>query len=173
MMETATKRSLISSARMMRRRLSSSSTSVIKPSSAGSGIANIPNNKTNINNRDPTACRPNQKCDPYDQGGRPMEMTQIQTLRSTINDRWIVDDDHASIRRTFRHDDYLSGARFVAKMAAVAELQSHYPELTLDRVIKRRSSWTVETTVRCQTKVLRGLSTHDFHLAMVSRIVVA
>jgi pterin-4a-carbinolamine dehydratase len=97
-----------------------------------------------------------------------MAFDQIQMLRSTINHQWIVADDHASILRKFRHVDYLSGARFVAKMAALAEWNAHYPALTLDRVIiHQRSSWTAETTIRCQTKVLQGLSTHDFHLAMV------
>jgi pterin-4a-carbinolamine dehydratase len=96
-----------------------------------------------------------------------MAHAQIQMLLSTINHQWIVADDHASICRKFRHVDYLSGARFVAKMAALAEWNAHYPALTLDRVIYQRS-WTAETTIRCQTKVLQGLSTHDFHLAMVS-----
>lgn len=97
-----------------------------------------------------------------------MQLPQIQSLRSTIDAKWVVDDDHTSIVRTFRHPDFLSGARFVQKMAAVAEVNAHYPELRLDRVIRKRS-WAVETTIRCRTTVLQGLSTHDFHLAMVGQ----
>lgn len=115
--------------------------------------------------KDPTASRPNKLCDPYDQGGRPMPAAQIQSLRSTISKEWMVEDDCALVR-AFRHPDFLSGARFLQKVAAVAEMNAHFPLMQLDRTITKRA-WIVESTIRCHTKVLQGLSTHDFHLAMV------
>jgi pterin-4a-carbinolamine dehydratase len=78
----------------------------------------------------------------------------------------------AALVRDFYHDDFGQGARFLGThLAAVAQLQNHFPSLLLDRRIVRKQ-WEVVTTVRCHTKVLGGLSTDDFYLAMVRTTTV-
>jgi pterin-4a-carbinolamine dehydratase len=68
--------------------------------------------------------------------------------------------------RSFQHPDFLSASRFLHTMAAVAQLNAHYPSLSMERKIIHRH-WYVISTVKCHTTVLGGLSTFDFHLALV------
>ena len=134
------------------------------------------------------AKRPNAKCDPYGQGGKRMSNVQVQQLLTTLHDDWQVivqdkengidntDDSHnqdqsllpiVAIQRQFVHDDFLAGAHFVQKVAAVGVMHNHYPlsiELTR-RIVQQQ--WQTCTYITCQTRVLEGLSTHDFHFAMV------
>jgi pterin-4a-carbinolamine dehydratase len=123
---------------------------------------------------DPLAKRPNQKCDPYGQEGKPLSMTDATMLKSTIHSQWTFEMNEEdltvplSLTRHFIHPDYLSGARFLHKIAAVAQINNHFPSvLSLERRIVKKN-WQVVTSVRCRTLVLGGLSRHDFHLAMVS-----
>ena len=123
---------------------------------------------------DPSAKRPNQICDPYGQGGKPLTMTDATMFKSNIHPQWTleIDDENdpnvpMSLTRQFIHPDYLSGARFLHKIAAVAQVNNHFPSnLSLERRIVKKN-WQVVTVVNCRTVVLGGLSRHDFHLAMV------
>lgn len=126
---------------------------------------------------DPTAKRPNKMCDPYGQGGKPLSRDQVEGLLPTIHSDWQVEEDDASdapdaLRREFVHTDFLSGARFISSLAAVAQMNAHFPSLTLERRIARKN-WQTVTAVRCHTLVLGGLSTNDFHLAMVSTVCLS
>jgi pterin-4a-carbinolamine dehydratase len=72
-----------------------------------------------------------------------------------------------ALEREFVSTDFLSGAKLLQKLAAVAQLDNHFPaSLTLSRKIVRKE-WQVVTAVQCHTTVLGGLSTNDFHLAML------
>ena len=118
---------------------------------------------------DPMAKRPNFRCDPYGQGGKPLALEEAESLLSTIDKAWEIEKEGEkpwAIVREFIHPDFLNGASFVGKMAAVAEMNAHFPSVTLDRRIVCKQ-WQVVTQIRCHTFVLGGLSTHDFHLAMV------
>jgi pterin-4a-carbinolamine dehydratase len=69
--------------------------------------------------------------------------------------------------REFIHPDYLSGARFIQKIAAIAQMNNHYPTvLQLHRHIVQKK-WHIVSICQCQTYVLGGLSRNDYHLAMV------
>ena len=71
------------------------------------------------------------------------------------------------LERQFRHANYLQGAQFLQKMAAVAVVNNHYPlQLQLERQIIKKQ-WHVVSCLKLQTKVLQGLSSNDFFLAMV------
>lgn len=131
---------------------------------------------------DPLAKRPNQKCDPYGQGGKPLELTQAQSLHATVDDAWQLEYSGNSISnattldsdlplalvREFYVTDFIQAARLASVVAAAAQLQNHFPAITIDRRIARKGEWQTLVKVRCNTLVLGGLSTHDFHLAMVS-----
>jgi len=119
---------------------------------------------------DPMAKRPNFRCDPYGQGGKPLALKEAENLLATVDGAWNIEknnDKPWAIVREFIHPDFLAGARFVHKMAAVAEMNAHYPSIILDRRIVHKQ-WQIVTKIQCHTFVLGGLSTHDFHLAMVS-----
>jgi len=134
---------------------------------------------------DATAKRPNQVCDPYGQGGKPLAAAEVKVLLSTIDKEWKVEqqtkkikdeneeeDTHpVALTREFRHTDFLAGSRFLHRLAAVAELNAHFPVLTLERRIVKKN-WVTVSTARCHTTVLGGLSRHDFHLAMVRKLLV-
>jgi pterin-4a-carbinolamine dehydratase len=82
------------------------------------------------------------------------------------------DDDGAevvpfAIARDFWHDDYMQGAQFLTHVAAVAQMNDHYPhQVTLERTLSsREKAWKVRTRVVCRTLVLGGLSHHDYFLA--------
>lgn len=131
---------------------------------------------------DPTAKRPNRVCDPYGQGGQPLSSTEVNSLLATIHHDWKVEtksndvDEHSgqniisclpvALIREFSHMDFLSGSRFLHRLAAVAEMNAHFPSLMLERRIAKKN-WVTVSTARCHTTVLGGLSRHDFHLAMV------
>jgi len=132
---------------------------------------------------DPMARRPTVKCDPYGQGGKPMSSVEAEALLFTLHSDWTLlplqsapdnkndknDAPPHSLERTFVHSDFLQGAALVQTLAAVAVVNNHFPaRITLERRIVRKQ-WQVVTRVHCHTVVLGGLSTHDFHLAMVSR----
>lgn len=119
---------------------------------------------------DPTTKRPNEKCDPYGQNGKPLRRTDAEPLLATIDSEWTLQHGEKgevplSLRRDFQHADFLSGARFLHKLAAVCVVHNHYGQLALNRTIVKKQ-WRVISTVILQTTVLGGLSTHDFHLAM-------
>jgi pterin-4a-carbinolamine dehydratase len=114
-------------------------------------------------------------------------MEAAKALQATVHPSWRLeqgvptndddDDDEqpppAALVRDFIHNDFGQGARFLGNhVAAVAQLQNHFPALFLDRRIVRKQ-WQVVTTVRCHTRVLGGLSTDDFYLAMVRTMRLA
>ena len=131
----------------------------------------------NQNRPDPFDRRPNAKCDPYGQSGKPLPLSEAKALLVTVDPQWKITDDGddgeskppQALVREFVFPDFMAGSKFLAKIAAVAQLNIHFPSLTLERrIIPNKKAWQVVTTVRCHTLVLGGLSTHDFHLAMVS-----
>lgn len=107
-----------------------------------------------------------------------MSKSEAERLQSTIHADWKLEErgiDETTngaevapiaICREFYHPDFLTGARFVQRIAAVAQINAHFPSIKLDRRIFRKN-WQVVTTVRCHTLTLGGLSSHDFFIAMV------
>lgn len=105
-----------------------------------------------------------------------MEEGTAQSLRATVDDAWqlllLLQDDTngtnipTALVREFIVPDFVHGARLTSAVAAAAQLQNHFPRITMDRRIVRKE-WQTFVQVQCHTVVLGGLSTHDFHLAMV------
>lgn len=145
----------------------------------------VPESVCQTKRNDPTTKRPNRVCDPFQQGGKPLDAIQVQDLLTTLHQDWRVqtttnipnndcpnETNHKSVAqpvaliREFYHTDFLVGSRFLQKIAAVAELNAHFPTLQLQRQINQKK-WITRSSVRCHTLVLGGLSRHDFHLALV------
>lgn len=121
---------------------------------------------------DPLARRPNQICDPYGQGGKPLSREDAQGLLAAVEKDWslVPEDSPTLLVRDFYHKDFMEGSKFVAKIAAVAHMNNHYPSIYLERRLLPKS-WQVTTRVKCSTPTLRGLSYNDFHIAMVKRMI--
>jgi pterin-4a-carbinolamine dehydratase len=139
---------------------------------------------------DPFARRPNQICDPYGQGGKPLSLEDAQRLLTTVSDEWELNATTTSptessgdnnnreemmiptfLSREFPHADFMEGSSFLTHVAAVAQMNDHFPSLHLERRLdSRNKAWGVVSTVTCHTKVLQGLSHHDFFLATVRAI---
>lgn len=122
---------------------------------------------------DPFARRPNQICDPYGQGGKPLSREDAQGLLATVEKDWslVPEDSPTLLVRDFYHKDFMEGSKFVAKIAAVAHMNNHYPSIYLERRLLPKA-WQVVTSVRCCTPTLGGLSYNDFHIAMVRRMIL-
>jgi len=127
---------------------------------------------------DPFARRPNKKCDPYGQEGKPLSNEDASRLLTTVDKDWEIQyqqDSNVpfSIQREFQHSDFIQASQFLTSLAAVAQLNDHYPTFRLERRMdKKHKVWKVYTTVECRTFVLQGLSHHDFFIATVCRSVV-
>ena len=118
---------------------------------------------------DPLARRPNKICDPYGQGGKPLSREQTEHLLATLEDGWRLipeTNDPTGLVREFYHKDFIAASQFVAKIAAVAHVNNHYPSILLERRLLPKA-WQVVTRVECRTLTLEGLSYNDFHMAMV------
>lgn len=128
---------------------------------------------------DPLARRPNQVCDPYGQGGKPMSLSNANDLMKTLEQDWTLvrapqreeDEPPVSLMREFYHSDYLTASRFVSHVAAVGHNNNHYPSIFLERRLLKKA-WQVVTTVRCQTPTLGGLSHHDFFIGTMIDVEV-
>jgi len=109
-----------------------------------------------------------------DEGEKRMSRKEAKTLLITVNDAWEIKFNKKSQRRLpsllvreFVLVDYLAGARFVQRIATVAQILNHFPPtIRLERRIVSNSLQTV-CRIECGTTVLKGLSRPDFQLAMV------
>ena len=125
---------------------------------------------------DPFARRPNKVCDPYGQEGKPLTGPEAEKLLKTVRPEWILQGDGyengnvpTQLTRSFEHPDFITGASFLTHVAAVAQMNNHFPSMRLERRLdSKRKQWVVESTVTCHTFVLQGLSHHDFFVATVS-----
>lgn len=152
-----------------------------------------------VHRPDPTARRPTRVCDPYGQGGRPLEHSDAKGLLSTLDNGWfligsstenvkiedsinsttkstaeILNRIPKSLTKEFFHPDFICGSKFISIVSAVAHNNNHYPKISLERrLMKREKAWRVVTKICCYTPTLGGLSFNDFHVAMLVDVEVA
>ncbi len=135
---------------------------------------------------DPTARRPNKKCDPYGLNGKPLTDNEAESQLTHLDPGWMLSGDSDNgeekgdgwtpkyLKKEFYHLTYLDGSTFISKLAAVAHLNNHYFTMKLERrLLKREKNWRIVSTILCNTEILGGLSYHDFHIAMLIDIEVA
>jgi len=138
---------------------------------------------------DPTARTPTKKCDPYGQEGKPLTYDKAMELLQTLDTQWTLQLPQTSIMegvmikdvpppvslyRQFYHASFMDGAKFLSVIAAVAHNNNHFPEISLQRrLVKDSKGWEFMTLCTCYTPTLKGLSHHDFHLALMVDVEVA
>eukprot|EP00934_Nitzschia_sp_Nitz4_P000046 Nitzschia sp. Nitz4//scaffold260_size33533//25408//26125//NITZ4_007881-RA/size33533-augustus-gene-0.13-mRNA-1//1//CDS//3329544689//46//frame0 len=130
---------------------------------------------------DPFARRPNKKCDPYGQGGKPLSSDDAHRLMGTVGSGWelkhnkgeIESDMPQILERSFEHPDFMSASSFLTHIAAVAQMNDHFPSMKVERKLDSRLKvWRNVSTISCRTFVLEGLSHHDFFLATLIDVEV-
>ena len=147
------------------------------PAVSPASLSTVHSFSSSTSRPDPFARRPNKKCDPYGQEGKPLSFEEAKKLSLTVQDEWKLQQsskeqrDVLVLTRDFEHGDFLSGASFLKHIAAVAQMNDHFPSLNLERRLdSRNKKWAVVSSITCHTKVLQGLSHHDFFLATVSNV---
>ncbi|MBI2970964.1 MAG: 4a-hydroxytetrahydrobiopterin dehydratase [Candidatus Aenigmarchaeota archaeon] len=92
-----------------------------------------------------------KKCVPCEGGAAPLTKKQIEPYRNQITGWELVDD--AALRKKFRFKNFREAMAFVNKVAALAEQESHHPDI--------RIAWN-KVTLELSTHAIQGLSENDF-----------
>ncbi len=95
-------------------------------------------------------------CTPCRGGIPPMTAEAAEGLHGQAPD-WTLRDDAKRIERTFRFRNFREAFAFVERAAALAETESHHPEI--------RFGWGF-ATVSLHTKKIKGLHENDFIMAV-------
>ena len=93
-------------------------------------------------------------CVPCRGGVPPLTADQIRPLSDEVKDWHVVNNHH--IEREFRFPDFKTALGFTNKVGAIAEEQSHHPDIFL--------AWG-KVVVKIWTHKIDGLTESDFILA--------
>ena len=94
-------------------------------------------------------------CTPCRGGVPPLTREEAERLHAQAPAWQLVDDAHR-IERTFRLANFGAALAFVQEVGALAERESHHPDITF--------GWGY-ATVSLRTKKIKGLHENDFILA--------
>ena len=97
----------------------------------------------------------NKKCTPCEVGAIPLQPVEIKNMLKDLEDGW-TSEDHKSIQKTFKFDDFMGAMDFANRIADLAEEEGHHPTLTV--------SWG-KLKVKLMTHKIKGLHENDFILA--------
>ena len=95
------------------------------------------------------------RCEPCEKGAPPIRGTQIEELKSELDQRWEVIDEH-HLAREFRFPDFASALAFVNRVGELAQQQGHHPDVYLRWGLAR---------IELFTHKIKGLSRNDFIMA--------
>jgi 4a-hydroxytetrahydrobiopterin dehydratase len=98
----------------------------------------------------------NKHCAPCEGGVPTLTSQQVQRFLAEMPD-WQLTADAKRIRREFRVKDFITGLDFFRRVGAVAEAESHHPDLHL---VGYRN-----VAIEIWTHAIGGLSENDFILA--------
>lgn len=96
-----------------------------------------------------------KKCAVCEVSGLPLTSAQVKKFLSEL-DNWKVDIEFKKISKKWKFSDFKTAMIFANKIAALAEVEGHHPELCV--------AWG-EVKISLWTHAVGGLSENDFILA--------
>lgn len=97
-----------------------------------------------------------KKCVPCEAGTSPLTREEVQKYLSQVSGWELVEGEKLKIRKRFKLGNYMEGIDFVNKVAKLAELEGHHPDLFVSYQ---------KVTVNLTTHAIGGLSENDFIMA--------
>ena len=94
-------------------------------------------------------------CVPCEGGVEPLGTSEIEALKSQLNQEWSVIDG-MKLRRQFRFDTFLEAIEFVNKIAPIAEAEQHHPDIYV---------FFNKVQIELFTHAIGGLHENDFVVA--------
>ena len=96
-----------------------------------------------------------QSCTPCRGGIPPLNRDTAEAYRRQAPE-WALVDDATRIERTYRFKNFAGAFGFVERAGALAEAESHHPDISF--------GWGY-ATVSLRTKKIKGLHENDFNMA--------
>jgi 4a-hydroxytetrahydrobiopterin dehydratase len=96
-----------------------------------------------------------KKCVPCEGGVPPLNAEQLEKYRAQISIEWQVQDNR-KIERLFKFENFDEAMIFVNKIADIARLDDHHPDIAIH--------WN-KVTLTLWTHAIGGLSENDFIVA--------
>lgn len=96
-----------------------------------------------------------KKCVPCSENEAPLTSDAIKKYLSDVSE-WELSVDGKSITRRFQFPDFMTGLGFVAKIAGIAEMENHHPDIMLGWGYVQCKLWT---------HAIGGLHENDFVMA--------
>ena len=98
----------------------------------------------------------NKKCVPCEGGISPFSLEDLFAYQKQVHEDWRVADEGKKIKRDFTFVDFKEAMAFVNKVADIAEMEGHHPDITISYNKVVVSLWT---------HAIGGLSENDFIMA--------
>jgi 4a-hydroxytetrahydrobiopterin dehydratase len=96
-----------------------------------------------------------RKCVPCEGGTKPMPQDQVLEYMVDVPN-WVLSEDGKKISREFKFADFIGAINFVERVADVAEMDNHHPDIHIHYNKVALDLWT---------HAIGGLSENDFILA--------
>jgi 4a-hydroxytetrahydrobiopterin dehydratase len=96
-----------------------------------------------------------QKCDPCEKGGKPLQGNDLAELHQQLGGGWQIVNNH-HLEKLYKFSDFVSALAFTNKIGAIAEEVGHHPDIYL--------TWG-KVRVEIFTHTVNGLTKNDFILA--------
>jgi 4a-hydroxytetrahydrobiopterin dehydratase len=96
-----------------------------------------------------------EKCIPCEGGVSPLNKQDIEGYLFEVFE-WEVDKDYKKIFKTYKFSDFIGAINFVERVADVAEMEGHHPDIHI---------YYNKVLIELSTHSIGGLSKNDFILA--------
>ena len=97
-----------------------------------------------------------KKCIPCEgRGIKPLDRADVQKYLDKLQN-WILDKDAKKISKEFKFKDFIGAINFVERVADVAEMEGHHPDIHINYN---------KVLLELSTHAIGGLSENDFILA--------
>ena len=96
-----------------------------------------------------------EKCQPCESGGKPLEGKELSRLESELGSGWKVVNGH-HLEKLFKFKNFVEALDFTNRIGAIAEEVGHHPDIYL--------TWGM-VRVEIFTHTVNGLTKNDFILA--------